>query len=245
MILSKLKLITFDATGTIIRPKKSPGVIYAEVGEKFCVESDINQLNANFKSQWKLMCKKHPIFGKNGIGWEQWWKKIVRGTFNDDTINPEKLEYISNHLIDCFKGEECWMKVTGVVDVLSFLNKQDVCLGVVSNSDDRLVEVLKNFKMIHFFDFVLTSYSAGFEKPDARIFQKALLESKIKNLQPNDCLHIGDTIELDLLGAKKAGWNGLIISDMNFDEIRKKYPSVRKEEVFPSLVQIDDFLRRW
>jgi HAD superfamily hydrolase (TIGR01549 family) len=77
-------------------------------------------------------------------------------------------------------------------------------MGIISNFDPRLDVLLRNMKINHYFDFVLSSYDCGFEKPDKRIFDKAIEASEIKDLDPKECLHIGDTPITDYIGAKKA-----------------------------------------
>lgn len=96
-------------------------------------------------------------------------------------------------------------------------------MGVISNFDSRLDVLLRNMKLHQYFDFVLSSYQAGFEKPDKEIFKKAMKLSDLKDLKPSECLHIGDTPVTDYFGAREAGWYALLLHESTPEKLRKKY----------------------
>lgn len=52
------------------------------------------------------------------------------------------------------------------------------------------------------FDFVIFAHDCGFHKPDRRIFELALSKS---GSQPHEVLHVGDSLENDVLGAQNCG----------------------------------------
>lgn len=106
-------------------------------------------------------------------------------------------------------------------------------VGVVTNSDDRVPSVLSDLGLhvghrrygtsTNVLDIdgpshvdinvVVMSYDVGFEKPDRRIFDTARqLGSKGQTFEPYECLHVGDHVQQDYLGAKGAGWNSLLLS---------------------------------
>lgn len=110
-------------------------------------------------------------------------------------------------------------------------------LGVISNFDDRLEELLSNMKLAKYFDFIINSYRSGFEKPEREIFNRAMAESKIDGLKPSDCLHIGDTPLTDYLGARNAGWYAALIHEREPITLQKKYgeTNINTNHVFRSL----------
>ena len=56
-------------------------------------------------------------------------------------------------------------------------------------------------------DFVMLSYDVGFEKPDSKIFDAT------KQMLPGQerFVHVGDDLQKDYLGAKRAGWEGVLL----------------------------------
>jgi FMN phosphatase YigB (HAD superfamily) len=112
-------------------------------------------------------------------------------------------------------------------------------LGVISNFDSRLDVLLRNMKLHQYFDFVLSSYQAGCEKPDKEIFQRAIKMSELKDLKPSECLHIGDTPVTDYLGARAAGWNSLLVHDSSPEKLRQKYgEKVEDHHVYQNILDM-------
>lgn len=85
------------------------------------------------------------------------------------------------------------------------------------------------------FDFVITSYEIGSEKPRKEIFEKALKASKI-DCAPHEALHIGNE-DIDYDGAKGAGWSAVLVNSDNqmkspkFKDIQEFYEIVKTKEV--------------
>lgn len=245
MLLRRLKLITFDVTDTLLTFKSSVGEQYGEIGLMYGLISDNKNLNDNFKAIWRKMQTEHPNFGLySGLGWENWWRYIVRGTFQYSNPNAtdKQFDLVSNHLINVYKTSTCWQHCSGALNLLSYIRSKGIKMGVISNSDPRLNQLMENVKLKHYFQFILTSYEFGAEKPDIRIFQEAMSVSKISDLKPHECLHIGDNPLLDYEGAKSCGWQALVI---NNDPKPKKYmtefSNVNKEHLFASLYDLHKY----
>ncbi|RZC40916.1 HAD 2 and/or Hydrolase domain containing protein [Asbolus verrucosus] len=241
MNVSRFRLITFDVTDTLLKFRSTPGKQYGEVGAMFGVLCDAQALTANFKSHWHKMNAEHPNFGrKSGLGWELWWRRIIKGTFKDSKINldDKKLESIASHLIQVYETSMCLQQSYGALGLLSYLRNRGVPLGVISNFDPRLNATLINTKLRHYFNFVLGSYEAGVEKPHSDIFKKAMEISKVEDLKPEDCLHIGNTALLDYLGARDCGWSAVLIQDKDSRKVKEKYPFVDTKYLFPNLYDL-------
>ena len=97
-------------------------------------------------------------------------------------------------------------------------------VGVITNSDDRVPSILSSFGLQvgpwrhrdgsraslqegDDIDFVMLSYDVGFEKPDSKIFDAT------KQMLPGQerFVHVGDDLQKDYLGAKRAGWEGVLL----------------------------------
>ncbi|MBS3915001.1 MAG: YjjG family noncanonical pyrimidine nucleotidase [Bacteroidetes bacterium] len=57
-------------------------------------------------------------------------------------------------------------------------------------------------ELSHFFQFVLDSEASGFAKPNKEIFHLALQKADI---QPNEAIYVGDTLETDVKGSINSG----------------------------------------
>ena len=61
-------------------------------------------------------------------------------------------------------------------------------------------------------DFIVTSAEAGIEKPDPKIYERALQKA---GCAPGECLFIGDVYQKDVLGPEKAGMRALWFNNKN------------------------------
>jgi HAD superfamily hydrolase (TIGR01509 family) len=81
-------------------------------------------------------------------------------------------------------------------------------LGVVSNSDGRVEQALVAAGLRDCFDVVFDSALVGVEKPDPAIFRAALTALGVA---PEEALYVGDLYEVDVLGARSAGMEGVLL----------------------------------
>jgi len=81
-------------------------------------------------------------------------------------------------------------------------------LVVVSNWDVSLHDVLARVGLAGLLDGVLTSAEAGARKPDPAIFEQAL---ELAGVRPGEAVHIGDTVEEDVVGARSAGIEAVLL----------------------------------
>jgi len=81
-------------------------------------------------------------------------------------------------------------------------------LVVVSNWDVSLHEVLDRLGIAPLLDAVLTSAEAASRKPAREIFERAL---ELAGVAPEDALHVGDSLEEDIAGARSAGIAAVLI----------------------------------
>lgn len=235
-----LRLITFDVTGTLMILRPPVAYKYAEAAKKFGITVNIEEIVSSFKNEWKTLSLLHPNFGRDtGLGWEKWWTQIVTNTFRsaEPTCDKRKLEELAAFLIEEYKTPRCWALADGALDLLNYLRKSNIPLGVISNYDDRLKTTLSSLSIQSYFSFILASYSVGIMKPDKRIFELARNEIQ-GSIHPENCLHVGNSIEYDYLGARHAGWKSLYVGDLNEDVLNKALSS----EVFKNLNELKYYL---
>lgn len=90
----------------------------------------------------------------------------------------------------------------GVGDALARMSAAGLRLVVVSNSDGSVERALESLGFTTYLDAVLDSDIVGYEKPDPRLFTHAL---GISGARPEATLHVGDMYYQDVLGARAAG----------------------------------------
>ncbi len=91
---------------------------------------------------------------------------------------------------------------------LEALARAGVAVGVVSNWDCSLPEVLDELGLAGRFAVVCASASVGAAKPDPAIFLHAL---GLLGVAPGRALHCGDSPEADCAGARRAGLRAVLV----------------------------------
>ncbi len=127
---------------------------------------------------------------------------------------------------------------------LQKLSAQNYRLGIFSNAgdDQDVQELVANFGVRSYFDFVLTSAACYYRKPHPRAFEIALAQW---NIQPEEALMVGDSLQADMDGAKKLGMQAIWITrraQFSADEKSRVQPDFEIscfDELFPILEKIN------
>jgi putative hydrolase of the HAD superfamily len=88
------------------------------------------------------------------------------------------------------------------------LRERGLRLVAVSNWDCSLPAVLERCGLGELLDGAVSSAVAGARKPDPAIFEPALA---LAGCEPDEALHVGDTPEEDVVGARAAGIRPLLL----------------------------------
>jgi putative hydrolase of the HAD superfamily len=114
--------------------------------------------------------------------------------------------------------------------VLAELRERGLRLVVASNWDCSLPEVLADAGLAPLLDAVVSSASAGAVKPDPRLFEAAL---DAAGCRPGEAVHVGDSAENDLAGARAAGIRAVLV-DRDGDASDPE--AIRSLRELPSLI---------
>jgi FMN phosphatase YigB (HAD superfamily) len=174
--------------------------------------------------------------------------QVIQNTFRPLTVPDSELpRELVPRLLNRFRSGDGY---TLFPDVEVLLNKcrayakknnASLVIGVITNSDDRVPDILTSLGMrvgslrfgtgptttggseINDVDFAVMSYDVGHEKPDKRIFEAAQgLVSEVLKCRDGDtghkfdrpmwpALYIGDDYGCDVIGARNAGWKAILV----------------------------------
>lgn len=96
-----------------------------------------------------------------------------------------------------------WRRVPDdVPPALSRVRAAGIKLGVVSNSEGKLLSLLDRLDLSASFDVIVDSGVEGCSKPDPEIFWRAC---RRLGVAPERCVYAGDLPEVDVAGARRAG----------------------------------------
>jgi putative hydrolase of the HAD superfamily len=195
----EIKAVTFDVGGTLIEPWPSVGHVYAEVAARHGLKMfSAEQLNGRFKQAWR----SRKTFGYSRSDWQELVNEVFDRTPDLATGN------FFAELYEEFAEPEVWHLFEDVVPALEALASREIKLAVISNWDERLRGLLRALKLDRYFEAIAISCEVGFPKPSPVLFHHA---AEKLGLPPGSILHIGDSLELDIEGARTAGFHALQI----------------------------------
>jgi putative hydrolase of the HAD superfamily len=94
------------------------------------------------------------------------------------------------------------------VPALTALRGRGLRLVAVSNWDCSLGTVLERCGLAELLDGAISSAEAGAPKPDPAVFRSAL---ELVECEPAEALHVGDTRDEDVVGARATGIRALLL----------------------------------
>lgn len=103
---------------------------------------------------------------------------------------------------------ENWSLFTDVEACLKGLKRRGFRLGVISNWDATLEQLLRSLGTLPYFDEVVASAAVGCRKPHRAIFEIAC---ERMGVEPCQAVHVGDLPEADGEGALNAGLRPVLI----------------------------------
>ncbi len=205
----EIRSIFFDAAGTLFRVRGSIGEIYSRSASRFGLEVSALEIEhafrAAFRAREPLCFPESPAHALPALE-RKWWKEVVKQSFRKEKSFPH-LDALFDSLYEMFRTGECWALEPGCKELLTQLKDQGRKLGIISNFDSRLTDVLGDLGIVRFFDSITISSGCPAAKPDPLIFTHALRQMQC---EAHCSLHVGDDLEDDLQGARGAGMKALL-----------------------------------
>lgn len=195
--LRNVRAVLFDAVGTLFRSRGTVGEIYSDVARAHGVAADPLRLEVAFQ---RRMRESAPT-DKAG------WRAVVAAVFDRLAAFPD-FEAFFEDVYAVFRSSRGWRCYPETVPVLETLQSRGYRLGIVSNFDRRLADVLEDLGIDRYFSSVVIPESSGYAKPDPRIFQTA---TEGIGVTPEEALFAGDDRLQDYEAAIEAGLHAVWI----------------------------------
>lgn len=208
-----IRVVFFDAADTLFHVKGSVAEIYLRHAAEFGFAQTPESLSAIKQAFGRAFRDAPPpIFAvtePSQIKHSErlWWFDIVHNVFYRVGMF-ERFDDFFERVFQVFEEPGSWQLFPETVRTLAALKTQGVELGIISNFDSRLFSVLRGLGLTDMFDTVTISSLARAAKPAPRIFQLALDKHAV---DPEEALHIGDSLRDDVEGARKAGLHAILL----------------------------------
>lgn len=188
------------------------GEVYAAIAARFGYSLDPEEVHNRFLTVF--IDKNKENRGKredNALVDEErcylWWKEIFTESIGG-IVAPEHQDPMFDSAYAEYAKSDYWGIFPEVIPVLTALRERGLRLVVMSNWDHRLNQTLEEMGLACYFEKVYISTRIGFAKPDPGAFDHILEDM---NLAPDSVLHVGDTLEEDVMAAKNAGLRAVLL----------------------------------
>jgi len=209
----QVKAVFFDAVGTLFHLRAPVGEIYLERARSYGLQTSDPDLarkltesfRRGFRSQGPLAFPNQPADRIPALE-RGWWKKVVTATFGPYQ-RPLDFEAFFDDLYSMFGTPGAWRLDPDAGRVLGAVKDRGMKIGVITNYDSRVLDLLESLGIRPLFDTVTVSTLVGAAKPHPLIFHEACASL---SCLPAEAAHLGDDYEEDLRGASQAGLHAFL-----------------------------------
>ncbi|XP_017690817.1 PREDICTED: haloacid dehalogenase-like hydrolase domain-containing protein 3 [Lepidothrix coronata] len=226
----RLRLLTWDVKDTLLRLRRPVGQSYAAEARAQGLQVQPEALGRAFREAYGAQSRRFPNYGRGqGLSSRQWWVDVVKQAFVLSGVQDgAALTALAEKLYRDYCSSHNWELLPGAEETLSRCRQRGFRMGVVSNFDNRLENILSQCNLRHHFEFVLTSEAAGAAKPNRRIFEEAL---RLGGVPPQQAAHVGDDYTRDYRAARAVGMHSFLLHTAG----HSPEPEVPPEHVLPTL----------
>jgi putative hydrolase of the HAD superfamily len=202
--MTGIRVIFFDAAGTLIGLPKGVAHHYCAVAERHGLRVPKEAMNEAFRMTWREIPPPQTTRVRRPDDDKGWWRHFVHRVLDKCAV-PDggafDREGFFEELYVEFARPGVWDVFPETRAVLAQL-ASEYRLGIISNFDGRLRLVLDELGIGSLFRHVIISSEVGADKPDPWIFQEAL---RVAGVRASEALHVGDEPGADWEGASAAG----------------------------------------
>jgi HAD superfamily hydrolase (TIGR01509 family) len=124
----------------------------------------------------------------------------------------------------------------GAPEALDRMRAAGLKLSLASNAEPQLRQKLADLDLAHRFDHLAISGEMEIEKPDPRFFTTAL---EAIDVPPDRALHVGDIYTIDVVGARDAGLEAVLV-DVAYLSADRDVLRIRSLAELPTLIGIGE-----
>mgnify|MGYP003627202746 CR=1 FL=1 len=162
-------------------------------------------------------------------------KKNFYKKYNQTLFSKLRISGAENYYDFYHSVEKSWSLDKCIPELLNSLKSNNISIGIISNFDDNLEDILENLKIKHMFNFIVVSAQVGLEKPNTELYEYV---KKQYEININNSIYIGDSYNLDYIPASEAGFKTFLIDRQ--DIINKKINKIKNLNEIKEILSSND-----
>jgi putative hydrolase of the HAD superfamily len=201
--MSPIRAVFFDVGGTLAYPHPSFHAVIARVLAEHGVETTAERVAAVEPAVWQAIdayWHQGGNFTRSDAESRQFWYWVYETFLR--LLGVADAGDLPQRLYAEFVKHETYRLYADSLPALQALRDRGLLLGVISNWEEWLEQLLLHLEIHTYFTSTTISGRSGVEKPDPRIFAQAL---ESLGVEPHEAAHVGDSFRHDVEGARAAG----------------------------------------
>jgi putative hydrolase of the HAD superfamily len=205
-LLQGIRVVVFDAVGTVIHPNPSAPVVYADMGRRFGSQLTVPVISRRFLDAFHDEETLDVRFGfrTSEQRERERWQRIVARVL-DDVTDPDAC---FRELFEHFSLPRAWECDPTALSTFESLANLGFQLALASNYDQRLHSVAAGLPPLRLLEHRVISSEVGWRKPAPEFFETLC---RIVDQPADSILHVGDSLTNDYQGARNAGLQAALI----------------------------------
>lgn len=208
--MKQIDIVFFDAGETIIHPYPSFPELFAQV----CAERGAN-VRADEVREVQERMAPHLIDLAEDSGVttpsldpeasRRFWTFLYERFLEELGVDDDQLP---SELFTTFSATSTYRLFPDVKPALTRIEESGHRLGLISNFEGWLEQILVEQEVGESFDVTVISGVEGVEKPDPAIYELAVQRAGV---EPSRCVHVGDSMALDVVPATEVGIRAVLL----------------------------------
>lgn len=232
----KYRAVFLDAGETILAPHPSFVEVFVEVmsgrGNKLAA-AEVEEAFRDAGPSFGEAIRRIGVWSVSKETSRRFWREVYQtalarlGVSDDDGGHFEAL-------YERFTRYDSYRLFPEVVAALHEIKDAGIALGLISNFEEWLEDMLAEWEVAPLFDVLVISGKEGIEKPDPDIFNRALERA---NVSAPESVYVGDNPTDDIEAAERVGMSGILM------DRRDRFPNfqgrrIRGLDALPRLLGI-------
>jgi putative hydrolase of the HAD superfamily len=206
--LTDVRAVFFDAVGTLLFPAETVAATYRSAALRQGVAID----DAAIRQRLRVSFTRQEEIDR-AAGWRtsevrelERWRNIVRDTLRE-VPRPDEALF---QLWEWFRSPTAWRSDAESAELLMELDRRGMILGMASNFDARLAEIVAAKPELEpLAERLVISSVAGWRKPAPEFFAQMIA---VAGQSAEHILYVGDDRRNDYEGARNAGMRAVLFS---------------------------------
>lgn len=206
-----IEAVIFDVGGTLLRPREPYNdtvfKIVTEAGVDVRREDLHDAVQPAMDELWRRTGRDLDLWA-NDHTIREFWNLYYGIILSELGVPKEERPPIIQQIQRVYRQHEHWETYPEAEEVLHALHEEGYTLGVVSDWQTSLLELLDHLELTRYFRFVVASAIVKTGKPTPSMFREAIRRAGV---EAHEAVFVGDLYMTDIVGSRAAGMHPVLV----------------------------------